>query len=376
MSQVQNAEGASSVPVTSTGIPIRNLWYMLLYAWNESRLTHRWRAEVDAAPTLDALLADILAKSLQQRLRIGLGRDYVDEHATIRGIRGRIDFSRSLRQMAFQHGRAHCHFHQFSPNTTANQIIRTTLSRSAQIGMFGPTCDATVELRQRLRRLVQELDMIDLIELSPDRIRREQCLQHDADYRLMLTICYLVLQRQMPTETAGLEDLVGLDRDAMTLWRLFERFVANFYRLHLTGWEVSAQAKLSWPADGPSDYVPAMNPDVLLEHKMSGTIVVLDTKFTAKSLVVGQWDKPTFNRDHLFQIYAYLRTQEHISAKYRESTGILLYPTTKHKLSETIVVQGHRIRWETIDLAQPWEEIEQNLLEVIQVEVQTSAGKR
>lgn len=373
MSMLPNAEDAPSVPVTATGIPIRNLWYMLLYAWNEPRVTQQWKAEVDAAPTLDALLADILSKTLQQRMRIGLGRSYVDDHAMIRGIRGRIDFPRSLRQLAFQHGRAHCHFQTFSPNTTANQIIRTTLMRLAQIGRFGPTCEAAVELRQRLRRLVQDLDTIELIELNVDLIRREQLLRHDADYRLMLTICHLVQQRQMPTESAGSESLVGLDRDAMTLWRVFERFVANFCRLHLTDWIVSPQAKLSWPIDGPSGYVPAMNPDVALEHKMLGTVVVLDTKFTAKSLVAGQWGNLTFNRDHLYQIYAYLRTQEQESDKHREATGILLYPTTKQKLSEAIAVQGHRIRWETIDLAQPWKEIEQELMQLIQVEADINA---
>lgn len=356
------------IPVTSTGIPIRNLWYMLLYAWNEPRVARRWKTEVEAAPTLDALLAQILAKTLQQRMRIGLGRDYVDERSTIRGIRGRVDFPHSLRQLAFQHGRAHCHFQNFSANTTANRIIRTTLLRLVQIGRFGPPCDAATDLRLRLRRLVQELDMVDLIELNADQIRREQCVRHDADYRLMITICYLVLQRQMPTETVGTDESKGLDRDAMTLWRIFEKFVANFYRLHLDEWRVRAQTKFCWPTEEPSEYAPMMSPDVVLEHKLSGHVVVLDTKFTAKSLVVGQWNTLTFDRHHLFQIYAYLRTQEHVSSEYKTSTGILLYPTTKHSLSEIIDVQGHRIRWETLDLAQAWQDIERDLLQVIQAE--------
>jgi hypothetical protein len=35
------------------------------------------------------------------------------------------------------------------------------------------------------------------------------------------------------------------------------------------------------------------------------------------------------------------------------------------QLSEQIDVQEHTIRWETIDLALPWERIEKNLLRMI-----------
>ena len=75
---------------------IRNLWHMLLYAWNEVplNLARGWSLEaafVERAPTLDALLATVLIRLMQQRLRIGLGRDYIDQSNTLRGIRGRIE---------------------------------------------------------------------------------------------------------------------------------------------------------------------------------------------------------------------------------------------------------------------------------------------
>ena len=38
-------------------IPIRNLWHMLLYAWNLSDFLGHWRGEVEAAPDLDGLIA-------------------------------------------------------------------------------------------------------------------------------------------------------------------------------------------------------------------------------------------------------------------------------------------------------------------------------
>ena len=49
---------ATTPPVATCGVPIRNIWYMLLYAWGEAGAVDLWRAEVEAAPSLDALLVD------------------------------------------------------------------------------------------------------------------------------------------------------------------------------------------------------------------------------------------------------------------------------------------------------------------------------
>ncbi len=363
MTETESAN-VTAVAVTKTGIPIRNLWHMFLYDWDAWRLKDHWRAEVEAAPSLDALLGSILVSLVQQRLRIGLGRNYRDDESLISGIRGRVDFSQSLKRLAFQHGRAYCRCQTFSANVPKNQIIRSTVARLVQVGDFGPDRPLANELRSKMRRLVHNTASIDLIDLKIERIRREQLGRHDADYSLMLAICYLLLQRQMPTETIGNSKLPFLDRDECTLFEVYERFVAKFYTVHLLDWIVSPQRKFKWPAAQPSGFLPIMSPDLVLTHKVTSKRVVLDTKFTQHILVPGAWNNLVFSRDHLFQLYAYLRSQEETSDHHRTATGILLYPTVNHRLSEFVSIQGHEFRWETIDLAQPWEEIEEDLLKI------------
>ena len=107
-----------------------------------------------------------------------------------------------------------------------------------------------------------------------------------------------------------------------------------------------------------------MIPDLVLENQKSGRMIVLDTKFTPHVLDSGPWLTPRFRREHLFQIYAYLRSQEHRSPAYRAATGILLYPTVNHAVSERVEIQGHAIRWETVDLAESWQAIESRLLAI------------
>jgi 5-methylcytosine-specific restriction enzyme subunit McrC len=360
-----NVEAEQTEQVTfAKSVPIRNVWHMLVYAWRELRLLNRWKTDVESAPTLDSLFAKVLSNLVRERLRIGLGRSYESTAQLLHGIRGRIDFDKSLKLLAFQNAQAFCRFQDFSANVIKNQIIRSTLHHLAQRGDFGNDRAEASRLRHQVRRLVRDLDYIDLIELKPDIIRRQELERDDHDYRLMMAICHIIMQRLMPTETAGPKNLYGVDRDQMLLWKLFESFVANFFELRFTDWKVTAQKIIYWPAESKTDFLPVMKPDIVMRHKQSSRLVVIDTKFTGKSLVLGQYGDWKFNRDHIFQLYAYLRSQEERSVPHQTATGILLYPSVNFHLSQQVEIQGHKLRWETVDLSQPWQDIETSLIQL------------
>ena len=345
---------------------------MLLYAWNEPPLSpmHGWMMqEAERAPALDTLLASVLIRLMQQRLRIGLGHNYVEQERKFPGVRGRINFAESLKQHTLDSGQLICEFQGFSVNALKNQIIRSTLNRLLNVGQFGLEEASVKEVQQKLRRLMRDLDGIDFIELTPELIRRELLARSggDHDYRLMLSICDLIVQRQMPSGSEGSSAVVpAFDRDALVLHNIYERFVANFYRIHLTGWNVTAQKRLEWHAKEASERLPMMIPDLVLQEEVSNQIIILDTKFTAHSLIENQWGKPIFDSAHLYQMYAYLKSQEQLSEAHHSTVGMLLYPAIRSALSEKIELQDHVIRIESIDLAAPWQEIEKHLIELIE----------
>jgi 5-methylcytosine-specific restriction enzyme subunit McrC len=358
-----HGEGAAAGTATASGIPIRNIWHMLLYAWDQVDRIGSWRAEVENAPSMDSLLATILGSLIQQRLRIGLGRDYDTHVEEIAGIRGRLLFGDSVKRMSLPHGRAVCRYQVFTADVPKNRIVRSTLAALVERGQFGDSSSA-VDLRSRLRSLGRQLDAVQLSPLSQHDIGRELLKRHDRDYAIMLAICQLVQQRSMPTESAGLGRAPSIDRDELVLHKVYERFVARFYEFHLTGWDVQAQPLWTWPTDATSAFLPSMRPDLLLQNCMTGRVIVIDTKFTPHVLSPGQWGTLRFSRDHLFQIYVYLKSQSHRSPAYATATGILLYPTVNHDISERVGIQGHTIHWETVNLAQSWEEVEAALLAV------------
>lgn len=352
--------------ITEYGIPIRNLWHMLLYAWNElPDIKTSNLADVDASPTLDALLALVLSKLLRQRLRIGLGRSYTQTQSVVHAIRGRINFSESLKRRAFEQGQAFCEFQPYSQNTLKNQIIRSTLFKLIRSGNFGTNRAQANELHNQLKILFHALDGIDLIEVTPQITRQQWQARDDQDYRLMLAICDLVAQRQMPTDLAGTRIQPTLDREALTYHSIYERFVANFYRLNLKGWAVSAQKHLHWHEAFSNDLLPVMRPDLVLEEITTGRILIVDTKFTAQSVIRNQWGKPEFDSSHLYQLYTYLKTQEHLSERHKQAQGILLYPSVEHPLSQRIQLQEISIRIESVDLSAPWQDIETRLMMLV-----------
>jgi 5-methylcytosine-specific restriction enzyme subunit McrC len=310
---------------------------------------------------------------MQQRLRIGLGHDYVEESRRFPGIRGRINFAESLKQRTLDQGQLICEFQRYRANSSKNQIIRSTLARLLKIGHFGPDPAFVKDVQQKLRGLVRDLDGIDFVELAPDLIRRQLLARggSDHDYRLMLSICDLIVQRQMPGPS-GLDEgyphiVPALDRATLVLYSIYERFVANFYRIRLTGWKVAAQKRLEWHTKEANERLPVMVPDLVLQEIRSGSdkLIILDTKFTAHSLVENQWGKPVFDSSHLYQLYAYLKSQEQLSEAHRSATGILLYPAVGERLSDRIELQDHVIRMESVDLGAPWQEIEEQLLHLI-----------
>ncbi len=367
MSDVSEETSPPSDQKTAYGIPIRNLWHMLLYAWNEPPdSSYRKIVGDEPGPSLDALLAISLARLVQQRMRIGLGCDYIPIQRALRGIRGQIAIASTLGQRTIERGQVSCKFEEFSVNSPKNQIIRSTLNYLAQVGNFGPEDAQAKELRHRIRWLVRALEGIDFIELRPDTIQRQKSHRGDHDYRLMLAICDFVYRKRIPTEQAGLVFRSGLERDRYVLHRLYQDFVANFYRYQLSGWTVDPEKSLSWHSLESNKYLPAMYPDLTIEEEAhDGRIIVLDTKFTAKSLIQNRWGKEIFDSSHLYQIYAYLRTQEHLSEARRRATGILLYPAIQDETSEMLSLQGHSVRVECVNLAANWHVIEQRLLEVV-----------
>jgi 5-methylcytosine-specific restriction enzyme subunit McrC len=347
---------------TAKQIPITNAWYLLLYAWDMARWRGVSRYAEEQSPTLLGLLARVLHESTRQLLRDSLGRAFLDRADTVRGVRGRIDFATSLRTLAFESGKAHCRFPELQIDTLRNRILRSTLDRLSRDERVDHSDPARAhELKRELRELVREMDGVTLVPVTDTMFGQVQLTRSEWRYALPLAICALVHRLELPTQVAGDHVLAALLEDEVKFSALFERFVRNFWKTHLPGYRVESE-RLEWHDELGCTLAPGMCTDITLTRIASRRRLVVDTKYYKETLSAGMFGAARITSGHLYQVYAYLRTQEERGPEFREAEGMLLYPTTSVELHEAMRVQGHRIRVATIDLSLAWPDIHARLL--------------
>lgn len=91
----------------------------------------------------------------------------------------------------------------------------------------------------------------------------------------------------------------------------------------------------------------------------------IDTKFTSV-FTYGRFGQETLESGYLYQIYAYLRSQEgQGDACADHAEGVLLHPSIGAMVDESAWVQGHRLRAVTVDLAESAAVIRSQLMRVV-----------
>ena len=334
-------------------IPVRNIWLLMLYASDLLQTSKHALVDVEINPDEIAdLVARLLAQAVEERQRRQLSLGYRPRSADLSRVRGRIDVLRTERRQLLARGAVACRFVELTVDTPRNRFVRGALEAVARLVSHQ-------DLRHRCRRLAADMQALGISgampsrsELSADRIGR-----HDAADCEMLAAAKLAMDLALPTERAGPRPLPMPDREEQWARRLFERAVGGFYRTVLPpgSWSVCTGRPLDWPldwcTDGARDILPGMRTDVVLDDLVAGRRIVIDTKFTG--IVTAGWRRDaTLRSGYLYQIYAYLRSQTGRGDPLADSAeGLLLHPAIGETVDEAIIIQGHRIRFATVDLA-------------------------
>ena len=358
---------ASDKPGYIGEIPVRNLWLLMLYASQLFRQINdlQKRKVEDNPDDIPDLVAEILARVVERRLRRNLSFGYQPRQAILSRVRGRIDHIHTERRQLLHRGLVACRFEELTVDTPRNRYVRAALEKSAKMVQ-------RVDLSRRCRALAT-----GLVRMG---VSGEHLIRHDSSVNLigrmdiadqqMLAAAQLALDLALPTETAGSRNLSSPSRDPQWVWNLYEKAIAGFYDVTLTqwGWRVDSQQTLRWNTsnmtDGIGDILPSMRADTVLDHTASGRRIIIDTKFTS-ILKSGNYRAQTLASSHIYQIYAYLRSQEGRDSLADTASGILLHPAVACTVDESVDIQGHNIRFATVNLDATPREIRHRLLKLI-----------
>ena len=347
----------------ATQIPLRNIWLLLLYAADLVRFKDIQRVEVESSSDLPELIARLLVRTVDQRLRRNLSRGYQARHAVLPRVRGRIDVLATESGQLLERGRVACRFEDHTMDTPRNRLVRVALDYLA-VHVHDK------EVAQECRRLSQALGRLGVGAHKPSRasMATDQINRNETADLLMVSLAKMVFEVLIPSEQTGGRHAVSADVDVHLVRRLFEKAVAHALRLQLQplGWQVQRGRKLSWPIEQASEgifaHVPGMQTDIELVHVGDRRKLVIDTKFT-HIFTSTQYRQEVLRSGYLYQLYAYLRTQEDaLHMLGVRSEGMLLHPQFGESMDAFIDMQGHRLRFKTIDLTGSAQDFEWQLL--------------
>jgi 5-methylcytosine-specific restriction enzyme subunit McrC len=302
-------------------IDAANVFFMLSVAYELPQFIPETAEFQDLDHVLEFVVQHFVDQS-EDRLRLGLYRNYIEKQENLTRLRGRIVFSRDLPlNFALRH-RVFCEFAELSWDVPENQVIRQV---AAQYSNW--------PFRRELRSQLADIDgvMADVSATSWtsavfDRITYNRL---NEDYRPLHHLSRLLMDCSSLDEQEGFADFPTFLID---MNKLFEAFLTAVLAAGLQAPLSSrAQARTHLDFGGRVE----MRPDVMVEmdRHPSG---IIDAKY--KKL-----DNGEYKNSDLYQVVSYC-------VALRCQRGMLVYPRHLVGVDETIEVRNSAIGIRQISL--------------------------
>lgn len=337
-------------------IPIRNIYYMLSYAFQVLSEQGYKNIETEQFDNVAELCAAILSKGVSLQLKRGLGREYIETTESLSSLRGRIELSESIKTRSLLKRQLVCSYDDFSENSYMNRIIKTTMQLLLH-------ADIAKVRKKELRKLLVYFGNVELLDIHTINWKI-QYNRNNQTYRMLISICYLVIKGLLQTNTDGTTRLmVFLDEQRMC--RLYEKFILEYYRREFP--QLSANAsQIPWTLDdGFGDMLPVMQTDIMLSH--GSKVLIIDAKYYSHTTQT-QYDTHTLHSANLYQIFTYVKNKEAKMANVpHEVSGMLLYARTDDAVqpNNSYQMSGNKISIRTLDLNQEFSYIAAQLNAIV-----------
>lgn len=348
-------------------IPIKNLFYILCYAWNILAIKGEIQVSDDDCDDAYNLLARIFTFGLGKLIRSGFHRSYIEKTEMLTSVRGKININGSIRARMARQNLVECTYDDYSANDSFNQILKYTIEALLR----HPDVDSGIKKVLRQQRVF----FADIDPVAPTKeVRRKLifCRNHTV-YKLLIHVAIMLYDNTMVSEEDGRRTFADFFRDGQ-MERVYEMFIRNFYALHLDAAKYRVHApKITWNMEedaearygGLVDVV--MNPsdrrtDIVIENKVAKKQMILDAKYYHETLVHGYRDSTIarYRRSHIDQVRGYVLDSKYPGRKL----GALIYPTVRDDFPrpQLAPLQGSMVVFKTLDLNRDWRDIEQDLL--------------
>ena len=333
-------------------IRIQNIYYMLAYAFQVLDEQGYRNVAIEDFNNTAELCAAILARGISTQIKRGLGKEYIPRTEALSSLRGKIDITESIKTQALQRNLLVCSYDEFSVNSHMNRIIKSTV-------LLLLRADITKIRKKKLRKLLVFFDDVDAIDLHSVNWNM-QYNRNNQNYRILISICYLVVKGLLQTQSDGTTKLMDF-LDEQRMHRLYEKFILEYYRREYP--QISANAsQIPWKLDDDmSAMLPVMQSDIMLTH--GEKTLIIDAKYYSHTTQI-QYDKHTLHSGNMYQIFTYVKNKEaELADKPHEVSGMLLYARTDEEVypENEYRMSGNRIEVRTLNLDRDFSQIKKQL---------------
>jgi len=339
-------------------IKIKNIYYMLAYAFSVLNEEGYKKVGVEEFDNIADLLSAILVKGVSTQIKRGLDKVYILISDEIPTIKGKIDVSESIKKQSMQKRRMCCSFDELSIDSYMNRIIKTTF-------YYLLKSDASIEQKKSIKKVLVYLNDVNTIPINSINWKI-QYNKNNKTYRMLLSICYLVLKGMLQTTDDGDIKITNFI-DEQRMCRLYEKFILEFYRKEMPDLNANA-SKIEWQVDdGYIDLLPEMKTDIMLSK--GDSILIIDAKYYSHALQT-HFDVSTINSRNIYQIFTYVKNKQE-EVKSKKVSGYILYAKTDEELypSNCYYMSGNKISAGVLDLNNDFSIIKQKLIDIANIEL-------
>ena len=324
------------------GIIIRNIFYMLTYAFQQLRHNNYEKIDKEDFENIYDLFAEILSKGVSHLLKQGLHKEYISKHDVLPTVRGKIDINATIK---FRMQRVHkiaCDYDELSENNLFNQILKSTML------LLFSHADVRKETKRILKQILIFFVNIDTIDLS---IVKWDTLKFDRNtqtYQMLLNICYFIYDGYILTTESGEFKMKQFSDEHMC--KLYERFILEYYKRHYP--ELNPRSsQIVWDIveeESSLEILPNMQSDIMLSNKER--TLIIDAKYYGRTMQYN-FEKASIHSNNLYQIHTYVTNHDKTSSG--KVDGMLLYAKTDEKQlpnGEMKLQSGNTIYFKTLNL--------------------------
>lgn len=109
------------------GIFIRNIYYMLTYAFQELKQNNYEEIAGEEFDEIHDLFAEILLRGISFQLKQGLHKEYISCHGSLSTLKGKLDICGTVNNLMRKQQKIDCEYDELSENNKFNQILKTTV---------------------------------------------------------------------------------------------------------------------------------------------------------------------------------------------------------------------------------------------------------